>query len=337
MNDAGAPGLFSLRGVRAELDGRTVLTVDSLQFPRGRTTVVMGENGSGKTTLLRLLNGLLEPAAGVIQYEGRSVADDGCARLRRETVMVHQAPLLFRGSVRHNVSYGLRIRGVPGPETAHRVAASLSRVGLPGFERRRTGGLSGGEMQRIAIARALALEPRVLLLDEPTASVDHASRLLVEEIIRALSSAGATVIVTTHNRELAYRLCDNLLVLSGGTVVPGQENILRGSVERTDEHFTHFRSGGLLLRSPARQGDFTVAVLPLEDVILSREPLSSSARNQLPGRISSIQPQGSLLRVTVDCGPAIQSLITESAAEELGMETGRECMVTFKASAVRLY
>ncbi|HVO38378.1 MAG TPA: ATP-binding cassette domain-containing protein [Spirochaetia bacterium] len=337
MNDATAPALFSLRGVRAELGGRPVLTVDSLEIPRGRTTVLMGENGSGKTTLLRLLNGLLEPAAGVIRYEGRGLADDGAARLRRETVMVHQAPLLFRGSVRHNVRYGLRIRGVPGEEIARRVAAALARVGLPGFEHRRAGRLSGGEMQRVAIARALVLEPRVLLLDEPTASVDHASRLLVEEIVHSLASAGATVIVTTHNRELAYRLCDNLLVLSAGAVTAGQENILRGAVEHTDEHFTYFRSGGVLLRSPARQGDFTVAVLPLDDVILSGKPLSSSARNQLPGRITRIEPEGSLLRVTVDCGPAIQSLITESAAEELAMETGRECMVTFKASAVRLY
>jgi len=337
MSDAGAPPLFSLRGVRAELDGRTVLTVDSLEVPRGRTTVLMGENGSGKTTLLRLLNGLLEPAAGTVQYEGRRLSDDGGARLRRETVMVHQAQLLFRGSVRNNVSYGLRIRGVPGRETVRRVAESLSRVGLPGFERRRAGRLSGGEMQRVAIARALVLRPRVLLLDEPTASVDHASRLLVEGVVRSLASAGATVIVTTHNRELAYRLCDNLLVLSAGTVAPGQENILRGAVEHTDESFTYFRSGTVVLRCPARQGDFTVAVLPLEDVILSREPLSSSARNQLPGRIARIEPEGALLRVTVDCGPAIQSLITKSSAEELGMETGRECMVTFKASAVRLY
>jgi ABC-type lipoprotein export system ATPase subunit len=219
MSDAGAPPLFSLRGVRAELDGRTVLTVDSLEVPRGRTTVLMGENGSGKTTLLRLLNGLLEPAAGTVQYEGRRLSDDGGARLRRETVMVHQAPLLFRGSVRHNVSYGLRIRGVPGRETVRRVAESLSRVGLPGFERRRASRLSGGEMQRVAICRALINDPELILADEPTGNLDSASGKQVLEILRRLKDEEKkTILLVTHSQEGAA-MADRVLRMKDGKLL----------------------------------------------------------------------------------------------------------------------
>ncbi len=334
MSDA---PLFSLADVRVELDGRLVLSIGSLSIAAGKVTVLVGENGSGKTTFLRLLNGLLQPSRGAILFNGAPLHGEGARRVRAETVMVHQSPLLFRGSIGHNVGYGLRIRGVPAHEVSQRTKDALAEVGLPGFEGRRAGRLSGGEVQRVAMARALVLRPKVLMLDEPTANVDPASRLVVETIVRQTVSAGGSVIMSTHTMELAYRLCDSLLRMSEGKVLPFAENIFRGSVERTDEHFTHFRSGQTVLLCPARQGDFSVAVLPLDDVIISRVPLSSSARNQLRGRVSRVQPEGALLRITVDCGLPIQAVITPPAAEELGMETGREYVVAFKASAVRLY
>jgi len=334
MSDA---PLFWLADVRMEFDGRQVLGIDSLSIAAGKVTVLVGENGSGKTTLLRLLNGLLQPSGGTILYNGAPLRGDGARRLRAETVMVHQNPLLFRGSVGRNVAYGLRIRGVAAHEVSQRTKEALAKVGLSGFEGRRAGRLSGGEVQRIAMARALVLRPNVLMLDEPTANVDPASRVVVETIVREAVSAGGSVIMSTHAMELAYRLCDSLLRMAEGRVQPFPENIFRGRVERTDERFTHFRSGDAVLLCPARQGEFSVAVLPHDDVIISREPVVSSARNQLRGRLSQVQPDGGLVRVTMDCGIPVQAVITPSAAEELAMETGREYVVAFKASAVRLY
>ncbi len=337
MNSGPEAPLFSLADMRREFDGRVVLAVDSLSLEAGKATVLVGENGSGKTTFLRLLNGLLSPTSGTIQYNGLPLSGIGSRRARMETVMVHQSPLLFRGSVAQNVSYGLRIRGVPPGEIAERTVAALADVGLAGFERRRAGRLSGGEMQRVALARALVLRPKVLLLDEPTANVDPGSRGVVEKIVRETVQGGGSVVMSTHNMELAYRLCDSLLRLADGRIIPFRENVFRGTVERRDEQFTYFRAGGVTLYCPALQGDFTVGVLPLSDVIISREPIRSSARNQLRGRISRMEPEGALLRVVVDCGLTVQALITPSAAAELGMETGREYVVAFKASAVRLY
>ncbi len=340
MSDS-APGapVFSVRGLSAVFDGRTVLAVDELDIEKGRVTVLVGENGSGKTTLLRLLNGLIAPAAGRIEYRGEPFSlGAGVARsMRSETVLVHQAPILFRGTVMQNLVYGLSIRDVSRVESARRAAAALARVGLSGFEHRLAASLSGGEKQRVAIARGFVLEPKVLLLDEPTANVDPDSRALVEAVVREQAAQGATILLSTHTLELAYRLCDRLVHLENGKIVPGRENIFKGVVAGTDESFTRFATGNVELLCPARQGEFSVAVLPLDDVILSHGPLGSSARNQLRGKVSSIRAEEGLLRVAVDCGVPVMTLITRAAAAELGVERGMEYVVTFKASAVRLF
>jgi tungstate transport system ATP-binding protein len=329
--------LFEVRGLRAGFDGHPVLAVDGLRIPEGGVTVLVGENGSGKTTLMRLLNGLLEPTGGEIRFRGLPIASEGRAAVRAHSVMVHQLPLLFRGTVGQNVGYGLRIRGVPKHEIGTRVAQALGEVGLPGFSARRSTALSGGEMQRVCLARALALAPEVLLLDEPTANVDPDSRSVVEGVIRGRANAGVSVVMSTHSMETAYRLCDDLVRLESGRIAEPDENILKGTVERTDEQFTLFRAGSVLLRCPARQGEFRVAVLPMHELILSRTPLESSARNRLEGTVTTIEPLPGLLRVSVDCGIVLKSLITPSAAAEIGLERGRRLVVTFKASAVRLY
>jgi molybdopterin-binding protein len=344
--------LFEVRGLRHVFDGREVLSVDRLAIAQGGVTVLVGENGSGKTTLLRLLNGLLEPASGSILFRGFPIAGNGGgaelaagrAAVRARSVMVHQLPLVFRGTVGQNVGYGLRIRGVAKGAIADRVAAALEQVGLPGFAGRRAAALSGGEMQRVCLARALALEPGVLLLDEPTANVDPDSRSVVERVIRDRALSGVSVLMSTHVMETAYRLCDTLLTMEAGGIVEPDENILPGAVERTDEQFTRFRAAGAshgapgaLLLCPARQGEFHVAVIPMNELILSRSPLDSSARNRLHGMVTAVERLSGLLRVSVDCGVVLKALITPSASAEIDVTVGRDLVVTFKASAVRLY
>ena len=256
MSDA----LFRVRGLRAAFDGETVLSIDDLRISEAGVTVLVGENGSGKTTLLRLLNGLLQPQSGAVEFRGFPLWPEGSgagglAALRAQSVMVHQAPLMFRGTVLQNVGYGLRIRGVGKPELLRRTGLALAKVGLEGFERRRASALSGGEMQRVALARALALEPKVLLLDEPTANVDPDSRGVVERVIRACTAGGAAVVMSTHAMDIAYRLCDTLVRLEAGRIVPVRENVLKGSVERVDERMPVDESVALCFASPKRAVD----------------------------------------------------------------------------------
>jgi molybdopterin-binding protein len=189
----------------------------------------------------------------------------------------------------------------------------------------------------VAIARALALEPRVLLLDEPTANIDPDFRRSMEELVRSVAASGATLLMCSHDLEFAFRLCDRSIPLEAGRLGVGRFNVLAGRVVRTDEQFTWFRAGTAEILCPARQGDFSVAVLPLDDVLLSAQPLASSARNRFQGTVTRVQEEGSLLRVTLDCGFRVQALVTHAAADELAVGQGRRCFVTFKASAVRLY
>ena len=347
--------LFRVEGLRFAYEGPgsqgpPVLDLPALELAAAGVTVLVGANGSGKTTLLKLLNALLVPREGRILYRGRALGPQALgprpadpqtlSALRRETVLVHQDPYLFDGSVYANVSYGLRLRRTPAAAARRGVAGALAAVGLSGFEHRRARALSGGERQRVAMARALALEPEVLLLDEPTANVDAASTLLIEALIRRQAAAGRSVVLSSHHQGLAYRLADRLVYLEEGRVVPGRENVLKGRVEAGDELFTLFRTGDGALRCPAREGSFTTAVLPLDDVILSTEETHTSAQNRFVGTVTAVSapdPDDHTVRVRLDCGFPLEALVTAYSRDSLGIATGARFHVTFKASAVRLY
>jgi tungstate transport system ATP-binding protein len=329
--------LFSIQSLRFAYEADPVLELDELEIPGGGVTVLIGPNGSGKTTLLKLLNGLFAVSAGRILYRGQPLNAQTLPRLRQESVLVHQDPYLFDGSVYGNVSYGLKVRRTPTHEARRAVAEALQRVGLGAFEHRKARRLSGGEKQRVAIARALVLDPKILLLDEPTANVDADTIELLEQLVNSLSGAGTTVIISTHHPAFAYRLGNRLVFMEEGRLVPGRENIFKGTVESRDESFTYFRTGAQVLRCPAQEGDFTTAVLPLEDVILSTERITSSAQNQFVAAVQRVETVDHTVRVILNCGFAVQALITEYSMDCLKVVPGAEFYVTFKAAAVRLY
>ncbi len=333
----GADPLFSLRRLRLLYGDRVALAVDELDLREGETTVLVGENGSGKTTLLKLLNGLLAPSHGEVLYRGRPLAADGMAAIRRDSVLVHQAPYLFHGSVQRNVAYGLKVRRLAGREVRERVREALARVGLAGFEDRRAVELSGGEQKRVALARALALRPKVLLLDEPTANMDADSIRQIEEALLALACGGTSLVLSSHHDAFACRVARRLVRLEAGRPRPARENLLKGRVTAVDESFCYFQTGPAVLRGPARGGAFCTAVLRLEDVLLSREPVLSSAQNRFRGRVRGMVREDHLLRVSLDCGFPLETLITEASRRELEVAVGKDYYVTFKASAVQLY
>ena len=235
------------------------------------------------------------------------------------------------------MAYGLKIRKLQSGLVQERVARALARTGLQGFEQRRAGGLSSGEKQRVAMARGLALEPRVLLLDEPTANIDASAHVLIEDLLQDLAAAGTAVIMSSHHDRFTYRNCTRLVCLEAGRVVPSRVNIFKGFVETRDEHFTCFRTGSGLLRCPSREGAYRSAVLPLDDVILSREELHTSAQNRFQGPVIAVCREGPLYRVGLDCGFPIEAYVTAQSIKDLDIQAGRSFHVTFKASALQLY
>lgn len=210
--------LYTLRGLTRRHGTRTVLCVEELTLKPGRIYTVTGPNGAGKSTLLQVLAFLLPPNDGELFYQGEPVSwsNGGLRRLRREVTLLHQAPYLFATSVFTNVAFGLKARGVHGEKLRQGVAQALELVGLGGFEGRKARELSGGEAQRVAMARALAVRPSVLLLDEPLANVDRKSAAILDRLIPTLPDAGTTVILTSHDPEHSSRLGGETIHLVAG-------------------------------------------------------------------------------------------------------------------------
>ena len=201
-------------------EDRVVLDLPAVSLAPGEILVVSGPNGAGKSTLLHVLALLDYPDRGRIVFGGRELSGHGAwFAARRSITLVEQKPYAFPGTVENNVAYGLRLRGVAAAEMRKRTATVLEKVGLLDFLRRPARGLSGGELRRMALARALVIEPAVLLLDEPTAHVDAARSAEVEELIRAAARSGAAVALATHAGDQAERLADRALHLLDGRPV----------------------------------------------------------------------------------------------------------------------
>jgi tungstate transport system ATP-binding protein len=194
------------------VDGRTLIDRISMEIGAGPRTVILGPNGAGKSVLMRLCHGLLEPTSGTIAWRGPNGG-------RHRQAMVFQRPVVLRRSAVANVMYGLKLAGFPRSECELRAHDVLEAVGLAGVARRPARVLSGGEQQRLALARAWALEPEVLFLDEPTANLDPNAARDIETLIGQIRAGGTKIVMTTHNLGQARRLGDEILFLSQGRLV----------------------------------------------------------------------------------------------------------------------
>jgi ABC-type proline/glycine betaine transport system ATPase subunit len=206
--------LFELQNVSYSRAGKLVLRDLDARLPVGASSIV-GPSGSGKSTLLRLLNRLADPDKGRVIYEGKDVCERDPLELRREVSLVPQLPALIDGTVHDNIAYGPRLAG-----HSFDTRTCLELAGLdPAFEERDAAKLSVGEQQRVMLARALALDPRVLLLDEPTSALDQTARDAVESTLRDLRSrTSISIVVVTHDMEQARRLADFVVRIENGRV-----------------------------------------------------------------------------------------------------------------------
>ena len=213
-----------LRSVTKRYGSNVAVDIDSLTIAAGRLYTLTGANGAGKSTLLGILAFLTPPTTGEIFYAGERIdwKSDIVRRRRRKVTLLHQSPYLFGGTVFRNVAYGLKARGIAGEATLRAVDRALETVGLGGFRDRDARELSGGEAQRVAMARALALDPEVLLLDEPLANIDRETAGLLVAVIASLPSRGTTVVMTTHDPDHP-RLNGGSIVLEGGKIAPPRD------------------------------------------------------------------------------------------------------------------
>jgi len=209
---APSPMPLEVRNLTFATDHTEILKDIDLDLANDRLTVLMGPNGAGKSVLLRLLHGLLEPTSGKVRWSGRPLTKS----VRKDQALVFQKPVLLRRSVSANLNFALGLRKVS--DRSARLKEALSDLGLEPLAKRPARVLSGGEQQRLALARALILKPKVLMLDEPTANLDPASTLLIEQAISRVRHAGVKVIMITHALHQARRLAEEVVFLHAGRI-----------------------------------------------------------------------------------------------------------------------
>jgi len=209
--------MIRIRDLLIQRNGRDVLNIDSLDIQRGETLAVVGPNGAGKSTLLLALAQLLKPVRGEIRFDGKPLHELNELEYRRKISFVFQSPLLLDMTVEQNVALGLRFRGVPKERVKTDVEKWIKSLGVESLSKRRASQLSGGEAQRVSLARAFVLNPELLLLDEPFAALDSPTRVkLLEDLSVLLNRDHLTTIFVTHNLKEAAQMGDRMAVIAGG-------------------------------------------------------------------------------------------------------------------------
>ncbi len=351
---------LSLRNVSVRRGGTEVLRVDELDIAAGEALAVLGPNGAGKSTLLQVLALLERPASGDVRMDGEPVRGRELS-LRRRMAAVFQDSLLLDRSVAANVELGLSLRGTPRRERAERVRRWLERFQIGHLAKRSARRLSGGEAQRVSLARAFVLDPEVLLLDEPFSALDQPTRESLGDLLAGvLEETGVTAVFVTHDRDEAGRLARRVAVIAEGrlrqvgptpevyampadeTVAAyvGVETVVSGKVLEVNDGLVLLQVGSSHVEALAEGFSAREALICLrpEDVVIAPgdATISSSARNQVQGVVRQLTMSGAGVHVHVDCGFPLTASITRPSMEELGLEAGTKITASFKATAVHL-
>jgi len=357
----GMAAVLEIRDLLVSRNRRPVLQVTQLDILEKETLAIIGPNGAGKSTLLLVLSRLIKAERGQLLFWGKAMDSSGDLAYRRKIGLVLQDPLLLDGSVFDNVAAGLRFRGLANRLVRPRVDLWLERLGIAGLSKRPAHSLSGGEAQRVSLARAFALDPDVLLLDEPFSSLDTPTHArLLDDFHSLIRSVNISTVFVTHDMDEALLLGDRVAVILDGHLAQvgapadvfnapadpeiarfvGVETVIPGRVTTNQAGLAQVEAGSFKVEAVGdiAAGRAVYVCLRPEDITLWAQPTeqTSSARNRVTGRLVKLTPQGPLVRVVLDCGFPLVALITRSSTSEMGLQIGQEVAATFKASAVHL-
>ncbi len=355
--------IISIKNLKVALGGVSVLDIPSFLLHEKEIVSLIGPNGSGKSTLLLVLNCLLRPISGAIAYRQEAIVTrEELLRYRRRVSMVFQEPLLFDTTVYNNVASGLKIRGVKRNEIRERTMRYLKCFNIEQLANRSARKLSGGESQRVSLARAFAIEPEIIFLDEPFSALDPQTRhALTDDLEKIVRESGITAVMVTHDQSEALRMSDRIAVMNSGKIVQtgnpsmvmnspvngfvanfvGMETILEGRVLKDNQGVLLVSVAGKEIDAvgDARVDDAVYCCIRPENVtidIFDPDDMTS-ARNVFPAEILDIDSLGPFLRLSLDCtGLPLVAYVTREAFATLHLAEGKNVFASFKATSVHL-
>ena len=325
---------YQLNNIKVSFQQTVVLDIPELTIPKGKCVALLGENGAGKSTLLNVLACLSQANTGSITLLNQTVDLPLSSSQRQKIGFVQQHPYLLPGSVEENIKLTLKLQGIPATQHSQLIKQALEQTKTTHLALQQTHSLSGGELKRVAIARSIAYQPDILLLDEPFSHLDQRHIQLLEEFIVSFSQQqNKTIIFSSHDRLQGMALADNIINLVAGKITSSPLlNVFHGSLS---EHL--FDTGKLQIHSTSTQSNAHHIAIDPREIIISAQVLQSSMRNSFRGRLILIAEEEELVRLTVDCGESFHVLISPESLKNLDLSLGKSIHLSFKSTAVTVF